>query len=239
MDAPLEPAVFCNSPLDWIADWYEAAVPIRVGAAVLAPFTHGVSAIVDQGIVSTFAFLRRARLQAFKNDLTLLNIQPTQDEVRSREFIEAFVATAARVENTKREEKIRLFALLFRCYWNVGVFTPETFDEYEEELAIIDELGYREFIILSILDRLEQQHPLQSGMNRLQRARKFWIHFEKEAARALGVGLEEVGAYLQRLSRTGLYQPITGAYLDYEGGLGHLTPRFESLKARLNYRIEA
>src|SRR5207247_2197936 len=172
MDAALEPAVFCNSPLDWIADWYEAAVPIRVGAAVLAPFTHGVSAIVDQGIVSTFAFLRRARLQAFKNDLTLLNIQPTQDEVRSREFIEAFVATAARVENTKREEKIRLFALLFRCYWNVGVFTPETFDEYEEELAIIDELGYREFIILSILDRLEQQHPLQSGMNRLQQARK-------------------------------------------------------------------
>src|SRR6266487_4615594 len=134
MDAALEPAVFCNSPLDWIADWYKAAVPIRVGAAVLAPFTGGLSAIVDQGIVSTFAFLRRTRLQAFKDELIILNLQPTADEVRSREFVEAFVATASRVENTKREDKIALFARLFRSYWDEGVFTPDSYDKYEEDL---------------------------------------------------------------------------------------------------------
>ena len=113
------------------------------------------------------------------------------------------------------------------------MFTPESYDRYEEELAIIDELGYREFIVLSILSRYERENPLLPGMNRLQRARKFWREFEKEAAQAVEIEPAEVEGYLQRLSRTGLYQPITGAYLDYTGGLGHLTPRFERIKARL------
>ena len=154
--------------------------------------------------------------------------------MRSTEFIEGFIAAAARVENTRREEKIRLFALLFRSYWETGTFTPESFDQYEEELAIVDELSYREFMLLSILDRLEQQHPLQPGMNRLQRARTFWTEFQKKAAETLGIDPAEVEAHLQRLSRTGLYQPITGSYLDYEGGLGYLTLRFVRLKTRLD-----
>jgi DNA-binding MarR family transcriptional regulator len=223
-----------SSPLDRIAGWYEASVPIRVGAIALAPLTHGVSAIADQGIVATFAFLRRARIRAFRNELTLLNIEPTEEEVRSREFMEGFIAAAARAENTTREEKIKLFARLFRSYWHEGIFTPEMFDQYEEELAIIDELSYREFILLLILDRWEQQHPLQSGMNRLQRAGTFWAEFEKEVAGTLGVDGVEVEAHLQRLSRTGLYQPITGAYLDYTGGLGYISPRFARLKTRLD-----
>jgi hypothetical protein len=230
----METAAAESSFIDKVAEWYESAVPIRVGAVVLAPVTAGISAVADQAIVSTFAFLRRARLRAFRDELVSLNLNTTEQDVHSSEFIEAFVATASRVERTKRKEKIALFARLFGSYWRKGTFTSEGYDEYEEELSIVDELSYREFMVLCILHKLEQQHPMYPGMNRLQRARVFWNDFEKEAAKAVGVRVDEVQGYLQRLSRTGLYQIITGAYLDYEGGLGHLTPRFERLKERLD-----
>jgi hypothetical protein len=208
--------------------------PIRVGAAALAPLTHGVTTILDQGIATTFAYLRRARLHTFRSELVSLGIELTEEEVRSREFVEALVAAASRVENTKREEKIALFARLLKSYWRGHTFTAESYDEYEEDLTLVDEISYREFKILSILHRMEQEHPMYSGMNRLQRARTFWSDFEKEASQAIGVEPTEFEGYLQRLSRTGLYQPITGTYLSYEGGLGYSTQRFDKLKGRLN-----
>ncbi len=222
------------SALDRFAEWYESSIPVRVGAVALAPATSGISAIADQAIVTTLAFLRRSRLRVFRDELITLDLSPSDEEVCSKEFVEAFLATASRVENTKREEKIRLFAHLFASYWRSGVFSEDSFDEYEEDLSLIDELSYREFKILSILDRLERENPMCPGMNRLQRARTFWNAFEAQVAKEIGVQIGEVQAYLQRLSRTGLYQIITGAYLDYEGGLGHLTPRFERLRTRLD-----
>jgi len=224
-----------KSPLDRIADWYESSVIIRVGAVALTPVTSGVTAIVDAGIVSTFAFLRRSRLGALRNELIVLNLHPTEEEIRSQEFIEAFVATASRTERTKREEKIRLFARLLTSYWRDGIFTPESYDKYEEDLAIIDELGYREFMVLSILEKYEGQYPLQPGMNQLGRARQFWQAFQEEVARELEIKPAEVEGYLQRLSRTGLYQPIVGAFFDYIGGLGYLAPGFARLRARLDF----
>jgi hypothetical protein len=222
-----------QSALDRIADWYESSPALRVGAVVLAPATLGASAVIDAGIVSAAAFIRRSRLTAFKNELTSLNLCPAEEKVRSQEFIEAFVATASRAERTKREEKIRILARLFFSYWRDGVFTPESYDKFEEDLTIIDELGYREFLILSILSKYEREYPALTSMNQLQRARQFWTLFESDVVRELDIRPEEVQGYLQRLSRTGLYQPITGSYLDYTGGLGHLTARFEQVKARL------
>ena len=162
-----------------------------------------------------------------------MNLRPTEEEIRSREFIEAFIATASRTEKSKREEKIRLFARLLGSYWRDGVFTMESYDMYEEDLAIIDELGYREFVVLSTLEKYESKYPIQPGMNRLQRARQFWAAFVGEIAQEPKIKPEEVEGYLQRLSRTGLYQPIVGSFLDYTGGLGYLAPGFQRLKARL------
>jgi hypothetical protein len=227
-----------KSALEAVADWYESCVLLHVGAVALAPVSHGFTAIVDVGITSGFAFLRRSRLRAFVNELTLLNLQPTESEVRSEEFLEAFLAAASKVIETKRQEKIRLFSLLFRNYWQTGSYTSETYDTYEEDLRIIDELGYREFVVLSILHKHEAGRPRVTGENPLQHARKFWKNFQGEVKEQAGLEANELEGYLQAISRTGLYQPITGAYLDYEGGLGHLTPRFEKLKSKLSYAPE-
>ena len=216
------------------ADWYASCMFLRIGAAALAPATLGVTAVLDAGITSAFAFLCRSRLRAFVSELTVLNLHPTEDEVRSKEFLEAFLTTASRVVETKREEKIRLFSLLFWDYWRDAEFTSETYDRYEEDVRIIDELGYREFVVLSILDKYEKSTPRLVGDNPLQHARKFWKEFEQDVKENAGIDASEVEGYLQGISRTGLYQPIVGSFLGYAGGLGHLTPRFEKLKARLN-----
>ena len=227
-----------RSPLEAVADWYESCVLLRVGAVALAPISHGVTAVVDAGIMSGFAFLRRSRLRAFVNELTLLNLHPTENEVQSEEFLEAFLVAASKVVETKRREKIGLFSLLFRNYWQAGTYTPEAYDLYEEDLRIIYELGYREFVVLSILHKHEAGRPRATSENPLQHARKFWKSFQGEVKEQARLEADELEGYLQAISRTGLYQPITGAYLDYEGGLGHLTQRFEKLKSKINYAPE-
>jgi hypothetical protein len=221
--------------MESVADWYESNVLLRVGAIACAPPTHGITAILDVGILSTFAFLRRSRLRAFMSELTVLNLHPSEEEVRSKEFLEAYLATASKVVETKREEKIRLFSHLFWNYWRDANFTPETYDIYEEDLRIIDELGYREFVVLSILYKYETNTIKSVGDNPLQFARKFWKDFEIEVKESTDIEANELEGYLQGISRTGLYQPITGAYLDYGGGLGYLTPRFQKLKSRLKH----
>jgi hypothetical protein len=222
-----------NSTLENFLDWYESNVVLRVGAIALIPATHGVSHILDAGLTGTLAYLRKVRMRTFGNELIELNIGPSEEEVKSREFMEGFLATASRVVNTKREEKIKLFARLFKSYWDDKQFDLDSYDKYEEDLAIVDELGHREFFVLVVLDEFESKNPLEPGANRLQRAQKFWPEFESKVAKALDITVDEVQAYLQRLTRSGLYQPIVGTYLNYAGGRGYLTPRFEKLKRRL------
>lgn len=78
-----------NTALDRIASWYESSIPIRVGAIALGPITGGITAVLDQAIASTFAFLRRSRLRAFRDELITLNLSTTEEEeVRSKEFVE-------------------------------------------------------------------------------------------------------------------------------------------------------
>ena len=57
-----------KSAMESVADWYESNVLLRVGAIACAPPTHGITAILDVGILSTFAFLRRSRLRAFMSE---------------------------------------------------------------------------------------------------------------------------------------------------------------------------
>lgn len=222
-----------KTPIEKIFDWYNANVLLRLGAVALVAPTHGASALFDVAITSGLAYLRRQRLDQFRSELVTLSFQPSEGEVRSNEFIESFLTTAARVQQTRREEKIKLLTLLFVNFWKAEDHGEEASEVYEEDLAIIDEIGLSELHLLLLLASFEKKYPARKGENKAQQTGRYWHEFQEAASKRFAIEPLELESYLQRISRTGLYQPITGAFMDYAGGRGYLTGQFFRLQEKI------
>jgi hypothetical protein len=139
-----------KTPLERIFEWYEANVPMRLGVAALAVPTMGKAALFDIAITSGLAYLRRKRTGFFQDQLVALHFEPTEAEIRSEEFTDAFLATASHIQQTRREEKIALLTRLFAGFWSTGDYTVNAFESYEQDLSILDETDLRELLLLSV-----------------------------------------------------------------------------------------
>lgn len=183
---------------------------------------HPALAVADAGIMASYAYFQNRRLQVFADEFTTLGLTISEEDAMRQEFFDAYTSTAQRVLMESRDAKIRLFARLFGEFVNSGCAAP--IDRYEEHLAVLDEISEREFKVLLLLQRHELKCPQKAGENRLQRTRRFWTDFESDAKEELGISSDNLQAVLTRLTRTGMYQEITGGYFDYGGGRGYLTP---------------
>jgi hypothetical protein len=185
---------------------------------------------VEAGILGTYAWFQHRRLQVFADEFTSLKLSVSQQDAERREFFDAYTSTAQHVLSESRDAKIQLFARLFGEFVRNGCATP--IDVYEEDLQLLDEVSEREFKLLLLLERHESKNPMQQSDNRLTRTTRFWSDFVSDAQSELGIDGDTLEAMLTRLTRTGMYQEITGAYYDYTGGRGYLTSRFaEFLRA--------
>ena len=173
-------------------------------------------------------------MYVFADELISLNLNTPEDQVKSREYCEAFGATATRVLETKREEKIRLFARLFAAYVKDEDTSPKAFDVFEEQLNILDDVEYREFELLLVLHEFETRFPIQADENQCQRTGRYWKALQERVQTQFGLPEEEMDAVLQRLIRTGLYHLITGNYWDYVGNRGHTTALFARLLTKIS-----
>ena len=171
------------------------------------------------------------RARVFFEELAQAQAEITAEIIESEDFIHRFVITAKAAVNTRRQEKIRLFARLFSS--SMGDEPGVNTDKYEEYLAILDELSYREFVILSTLERYESRFPKQESGNGLTRCSRFWADFLAELEQITGLQKDEINAMLSRLNRTGCYSTFTGTYLNYSGDRGQLTDLYFKLKRLL------
>ncbi|KYH32789.1 hypothetical protein [Neomoorella mulderi] len=199
---------------------YEGNFILRALIGLLVP--HGLGGFIDTALVGYLHKIRQERLDAFFGELASGRLVLTEEDMHKEDFLHKYIITVKAVLNTRRREKIRILARFFRN----GACGPEAVyvDSYEEYLAILDELSYRELAILVLLHSYEQAHPRQKGENDLQRASRFWEQFKDELVNRLGVGVDEIDAVLIRLTRSGLYELIVGSYLGYTGGKGKTTP---------------
>lgn len=115
------------------------------------------------------------RTKEFFDELSEGSLELTKEIIQSEDFIHCWVITAKVAVNTRRREKIRLFARLLKSSFLSD--TSVTTDEYEEYLSILDELSYRELLVLSILERYEREFPPSENENELQKANQFWGEF--------------------------------------------------------------
>jgi hypothetical protein len=178
--------------------------------------------------------LWKRRGDIFVTRLIELKIDPPAERLRERDFLEGLAATLRRVQDSVADEKIRSFADMFATYYEGGHF--QSVDHFDEYLSILHELSLREFRVLVILHKYEHRNPLE-GRNPLQRATAVWESFQQEVELKVGIPHAQLAATLTRIQRTGLYETITGAFLDYTGGKGCLTPLFHDFLSTLRIPI--
>ena len=202
--------------------------PVLRGLIQLVPF--GIGSAIDTTVSIKLAKYQEERLRSFFDELASGKVELTPELVESEDFLHAFSATTHAALNTRRRGKVRVLGRLLK-----GAFTDRVndADEYEELLAIIDDLSFRELTILSVLAEHERRavHPQMD--NDLQRANRIWPAFEQEVTKRLGIEAKALAPMLVRLQRTGLYVEITGSYWDYPGGRGHLTALWRRLETVL------
>jgi hypothetical protein len=203
---------------------YEGNRVVR-GLVQLIPF--GVGGALDVVLVGTLNKIREERSRVFFDELAKTSKPLDPSILQSEDFLHCYFSTARYALNSRRREKIEMFARLLKS--SLGDAGPKDVDEYEEFLEILDDLSYRELRALALLDNFSNQ-PRSADQNDLQWTNTFWDEFEGRVVRELGIPKDEVSDFMNRISRTGCYEVFTGGYWDYTAGKGKLTPIYRRLK---------
>jgi hypothetical protein len=199
--------------------------PVIRGLVQLIPF--GIGSGVEVALMTTVNNIRQDRLKTFFDELAAGSIELTPLCIESEDFLHAYFSTIKAALNTRRREKIRLFANLLKTSYTTEALND--IDEYEEFLRILDEMSYRELLILLKLYHFENEHSNEEPKNDWKRAEQFWDTFLFEMVRDLGIKEDEVFYFLQRLERTGCYETFHG-FWGNDKKLGRITPSFYRLK---------
>lgn len=187
----------------------------------------GIGSAIEVGVLTTLQNIRAERTRTFFEELASGRIELSPELLKSEDFLHCYFATTKAALNSRRREKIRLFARLLTASIIEGNFADT--DEYEEYLQILDELSYREFLILLRLSEYEDRN--QDGTkNDLELAELFWDDFRLDLKLELMIPDDDVEPCLIRLARTGCYELFMGKYWGVRDGEGKTTSRFHRLK---------
>ena len=203
---------------------YEDNRVIR-GLIQLVPF--GIGSAIDVVLCETLDKIREERAATFFDELSKGNVVVNDELLQSEDFLHAFFSTAKFALNTRRREKIEMFARLLKS--SVSKSELSNIDEYEDYIKILDDLSYREILALKILDEYTGR-PRNEDMSDIQWVNTFWDEFEQRLSDELNIPKNQVVDFMNRIARTGCYEMFRGGYVDYTGGKGKLTPTYKRLK---------
>lgn len=205
-----------------------------LGVANTIPVFGGIATGVDIFLTSEAAAFERIKFDILLDELSRGDRQLTSADMSSEPVIRACIVTIEATLRTSREQKIRWFARLLLAGSGPQPQLSMA-DEHEDYFKILDDLSYREIGILAMLASFEGHYP---ELSRLERASTFWVDFTKDVCTRFTIPDGELPGLLTRLSRTGVYDPIVGAYLGYEGGKGELSPLYRRLVSLTGINID-
>lgn len=195
----------------------------------------GIGGALDVVLVRTLENIRDERAKVFFDELAKDNHNLDESLLESEDFLHCYFATAKYALNSRRREKIQMFARLLKASITDGGL--KDVDDYEHFLGILDELNYREIQALVILDQYSDR-PREKDQSDLEWTEKFWGEFVYRIEKELKIPNEEVTDFLNRISRTGCYGLFVGGWYGYFGGKGQLTPTYHRLKQYILERSE-
>ena len=204
-----------------LAERYERNPVVRT-LVRLIPY----ASTAEAAVLTVVANIRRDRAQVFFDELASANAIDNPDLLKSEDFVHCFFSTAKFALNTRRREKIRMFArLLKRSTLHDGELADV--DEYEDFLRILDEISYRELRALDTLETFYETHGADDQTD-MQRLMGFWDEFCRRLSEDLQIPRDEVADFMSRIGRTGCLQEHVG--WDAATGMGKLTPTYFRLK---------
>lgn len=203
---------------------YESNRVIR-GLIQLVPL--GIGSAIDVVLIKTLENIQEERVNTFFDELAAGNVIVDESLLESEDFLHAYYATTRAALNSRRREKIQMFARLLKSSLKGNEIS--NIDEYEDFVKILDELSYRELIALNILDEYSVT-PRSDDQNDLNWTDQFWNKFEERLMNELGIPGDQVVDFMNRIARTGCYEMFMGGYYDYTGGRGKLTSTYQRLK---------
>jgi len=212
------------SKLQPLLEKYESNRVIR-GLIQLVPF--GIGGAIDVVLIRTLENIQEERATAFFDELAKGDAVVNEELLESEDFLHAYYLTTKFALNSRRREKIKMFARLLKSLLTENEI--RSIDEYEDYLKILDEISCREFLALKVLDEYSET-PRTEEQNDLQWTNQFWEDFESRLAGELNIPIEQVVDFMNRITRTGCYEMFTGSFWDYTGGKGRLTPTWQRLK---------
>ena len=171
--------------------------------------------------------IRSDRMMTFFDALASGELELTDELIQTEDFLHCYFSTLRAALNTRQRKKIQLLASLLS-----SSLKPETntgTDEFEELLAVLEAISFREFAVLCDLHRRELRYPRKEGQNDLQVALQYWTDFKNDSVQKISIPEEAFNAFMAKLERTGLYLRITAGFWDYEGDVGRTTPLFARL----------
>lgn len=198
--------------------------PAIRGLIQLLPY----GSIVDLVLIETLANMKEKRTRLFFDELAKGDVVLDEMLLESEDFVHHFIVTARLALNSRRREKIQMFARLLKSSLNVPSLTES--DQYEDFLKILDELSYREIQALNLLDHYSSAPRDEVIGDDLLWINTYWEAFENDLCEQLKIPQDEVVHFMNRIARTGCYEIIVGSYIGYAGGRGKLTPNYRRLK---------
>lgn len=187
----------------------------------------GIGSAIDVALMKTLENIQRERTMAFFDELAKGDVIVDEELLKSEDFLHAYFATTKYALNTRRREKIEMFARLLKS--SLTEENISNIDEYEDFLKVLDELSYRELLALKILDKYSSTARSEAQKD-LKWTNQFWNKFEKDITNELKIPKDQIASFMDKIARTGCYEMFTGAYFDYTGGKGKLTPMYQRLK---------
>lgn len=128
----------------------------------LIPF--GIGSGIDVVAMQKLEEIQSDRARAFFDELATSDSALNESVLESEDFLHAYFCTAKYALNTRRREKIRMFAKLLKQAINTETFAD--IDEYEDYLDVLDELNFREIIALILLDHISSKKPLRREISK-------------------------------------------------------------------------
>lgn len=211
-----------------LAEQYADSPFIR---ALVQYIPFGIGSSLDAGVTGYIQQFREERAKEFFDELAKGTQHLTSEIIENDDFIFRFLATFMASQRARRLEKVQNFAKLLKA--SILKEHEIEADDFEDFGKILEELTYREFGILVLLDDFENRNPPNPNENDLQRSNRYWENFKQALIEGHGVMPDEIDAALIRLQRTGCYETFTGAYIGYTGGQGKITATFRRMRATL------
>ncbi|ENQ4672957.1 hypothetical protein ACEO74_003515 [Vibrio cholerae] len=211
--------------MDKIEQYLEEYAGNRFIRALVQLIPFGVGGAIDVTIQKTVDSIIKERARAFFDELNQ-NIKPDEALLERNDFIHAYFSTAKYALNTRRLEKIRLFARLLSAL-------PEddlNIDEFEELLHLLDDLSYREILALNKLDELSYRTDRLVEDSDYAWCSRFWREYHEFLTKDLKLEQRHTADFLIRICRTGCYELLPVQKGQWIKGIGKLTPTYSLLK---------